>query len=128
MGRHAKVVRKGFTLAFSGFRSSIAPTIPAINMVEKKLISSFVIYGNKTSPISVLTAKPSKMAKPPISGIIGRSFLCTSRPTIPLALIALITGGRNRQDVKKLTRKSIRAVYIGIRSASPASFKRKDDT
>jgi hypothetical protein len=37
IGRQAKVVKNGFAFAFNVKRSSIAPIIPAILMVPKKL-------------------------------------------------------------------------------------------
>ena len=123
---HASVVRKGFTLAFKGFISSMAPIAPAISVVNKKLNNNSVFLGIRATPMSVLIINVTNIAMPPISGITGRSFLWTSRPTIPFSLINLMTIGKIRKHEVKLAINRISSLIIGIRFYPlSSSLKRK---
>ena len=75
IGMQANNVRNGFTFAFKGFKSSIAPIIPAITTVPQKLTSKSDLVGMSIIPTSKLTDNPIRMAMPPISGTSGLSFL-----------------------------------------------------
>jgi hypothetical protein len=123
IGMQANNVRNGFTFAFRGFKSSIAPIIPAIAIVPQKLTNTSNFSGTRRIPIRTLIVNPIIIATPPISGTSGRLFLCASCPTIPLLFISSIIIGRQKKVIKKLVEKSINLSNIDHFRLPKSAFK-----
>ncbi len=125
IGNPAKAVRKGFTLALRGFRSSYAPISPAIRTVDRKLRNRPRFSGKRYEPSVELTAIPTMNAMPPISGMLGRSFLLMSSPTIPFFLIIFIIVGELRKQVANAIANMISASNISDTQSPNHSISEK---